>query len=47
SYGPGNNQSSEEIAKHVGKKVVSKTAGSLLGPAALPIGAGLKFASEG
>src|SRR3954470_15951835 len=46
-YGPGNSQSSEEVAKHVGKEVVSKTAGSLLGPAALPVEFGLKQASDG
>jgi hypothetical protein len=47
SYGPGNDQSTEQTVKYVGKQAVSKTASSLLGPAALPIGVGLRQASEG
>ncbi|CFW93215.1 protein of unknown function [endosymbiont DhMRE of Dentiscutata heterogama] len=42
SYGPGNSQSAEDTAKYVGKQAISKTAGALLGPAALPIGMKLK-----
>lgn len=45
-YGPGNSQSSDEVARYAGKQAVSRVTGSLLGPAALPVGAGLKVASQ-
>ncbi|WNE40915.1 MAG: hypothetical protein mread185_000372 [Mycoplasmataceae bacterium] len=45
-YGPGNEQSREKTAKYAGKRVLSSVAGELLGPAALPIGLGLKHVSD-